>query len=33
MAESWLDPAEILGIKKTVDTTQIEIPEGLLKMK
>ena len=29
MAESWLDPAQILGLKETVDTTQIEIPEGL----
>ena len=29
MAESWLDPAEILGLKETVDTTQMEVPEGL----
>ena len=29
MAESWLDPAEILGLKETVDTTELEVPEGL----
>ena len=29
MVESWLDPAKILGLEKTVDTTELEVPEGL----
>ena len=29
MFESWLDPAKILGLEKTVDTTELEVPEGL----